>query len=93
MSWSKNGSENLAKVITTYESESCTDIMSSLNLQMLPEKFIEYAEEHIRKIEENIKAKKKNNKNIGYEAKQGSINYSSIRNILKDKAFSQLIYR
>lgn len=30
MSWSKNGSENIAKVITMYSSESCTDIIKHL---------------------------------------------------------------
>ena len=42
MSWSKNGSENIAKVITMYASESCTDIIRHLNIQILPESFTEY---------------------------------------------------
>jgi hypothetical protein len=94
MSWSKNGSENLAKVITTYASESCTDIMSNLELQTLPEQFIEYAEKHIREIEENIKKKKLNSKHIGYEMKQGTLTaYPNMLKMLKDKPMSELAYR
>ena len=59
MSWSKNGSENIAKVITMYASESCTDIIRHLNIQILPESFTEYAERYIAEIEENIKEMKK----------------------------------
>lgn len=50
MSWSKNGSENIAKVITFYASESCTDIIKNLNIQLLPESYIEYAERYINEI-------------------------------------------
>ena len=93
MSWSKDGSENLAKVIATYASESCTDIMENLNLQILPKEFIEYAQKHIREIEEDIKRKKRNSKHLGYEFKQGKITYPNIRNILKDVPISELAYR
>ena len=87
MSWSKNGSENLAKVITTYASESCNDIMESLELQILPDEFIEYAEKY-------IKRKKLNSKHIGYEMKHGAIVVNSnIKNILKYRPISELVYR
>lgn len=33
MSWSKNGSENIDKVITMYASENCTDIIKDLNMK------------------------------------------------------------
>jgi len=94
MSWSKDGSENLAKVITAYASESYTDIMTDLEIQILPETFVEYAENHIREIEENIKKKKLNSKNIGYEIKQGAIAVgANIRGMLKPRPCSELTYR
>ena len=96
MSWSKRGSENLAKVITTYESESCLDITKHLNYQLLPESFTEYAEKCIKEIEENVKEMKKHKvkeKTI-YTMKQGTIEgYPQIAKILKNKAISELIYR
>ena len=49
------GSENIAKVITIYASESCTDIIKYLDIQILSESYIEYAEKYIKKIEEDIK--------------------------------------
>ena len=96
MSWSKNGSENVAKVITTYSSESCVDIIEHLNIQILPESYVEYAERYIKEIEENIKEMKKEKvkmKDI-YTFKQGSVeNYPHIRKILENKTISELIYR
>ena len=96
MSWSKNGSENIAKVITTYASESCTDIIRHLNVQILPESFTEYAERYIAEIEENIKEMKKKKiktKEI-YTFKQGSLEgYPQLKKILEKKAISELIYR
>lgn len=96
MSWSKDGSENIAKVITTYASESCTDIIKHLNIQLLPEGFIEYAEKYINEIEQNIKEMKKQKvkaKKI-YTFKQGSLNgYPQLKKILENKAISELIYR
>ena len=96
MSWSKNGSENIAKVITTYASESCTDIIRHLNVQILPENFTEYAERYIAEIEENIKEMKKKKvktKKI-YTFKQGSLEgYPQLKKILENKAISELIYR
>ena len=96
MSWSKNGSENIAKVITTYASESCTDIIKKLNIQILPESFTEYAERYISEIEENIremKKKKVKTKSI-YTFKQGSLEgYPQLKKILEKKAISELIYR
>ena len=96
MSWSKNGSENIAKVITTYASESCTDIIRHLNVQILPESFIGYAERYIAEIEENIKEMKKKKvktKKI-YKFKQGGLEgYPQLRKILENKTISELIYR
>lgn len=96
MSWSKNGSENIAKVITFYASESCTDIIKDLNIQILPESYIEYAQKYIEEIENNIKELKKNKvkgKTI-YTFKQGSLEgYPNLRKILENKAISDLVYR
>ena len=96
MSWSKNGSENIAKVITMYASESCTDIIKDLNIQILPESYIEYAEKYINEIEENIKQLKKNRvktKEV-YTFKQGSLEgYPQLRKMLENKAISELVYR
>lgn len=96
MSWSKNGSENIAKVITFYASESCTDIIKNLNIQILSESYIEYAEKYIKEIEEDIKKIKKNKvktKKI-YTFKQGSLEgYPNLKKILENKAISELIYR
>ena len=96
MSWSKSGSENIAKVITTYASESCTDIIKNLNIQILPESFMEYAERYIAEIEENIKEMKKKKvktKSI-YTFKQGSLKgYPQLKKILENKAISELVYR
>lgn len=96
MSWSKNGSENIAKVITMYASESCEDITRNLNFQVLPESYIEYAEKYISEIEKNIKEMKKQKikeKKI-YTFKQGTLEgYPHLQKILKNKAISELIYR
>lgn len=96
MSWSKNGSENIAKVITMYASESCTDIIKHLDIQLLPESFVEYAEKYISEIEQNIKEIKKQKvktKKI-YTFKQGSLEgYPQLKKILQNKAISELIYR
>ena len=96
MSWSKNGSENIAKVITMYASESCTDIIKHLDIQLLPESFVEYAEKYISEIEQNIKEMKKQKvktKKI-YTFKQGSLEgYPQLKKILQSKAISELIYK
>ncbi|MCF0125156.1 MAG: UPF0236 family protein [Clostridia bacterium] len=96
MSWSKNGSENIAKVITMYASESCTDIIRDLNIQILPESYIEYAQKYIEEIENNIKELKKNKvkeKKV-YTFKQGSLEgYPNLKKILENKSISELIYR
>ena len=96
MSWSKNGSENIAKVITFYASESCRDIIENLNIQIIPESYIEYAEKYINEIEEDIRKSKKNKaktKKI-YTFKQGSLEgYPNLKKILENKAISELIYR
>lgn len=96
MSWSKRGSENIAKVITLYASESCTDIIKYLDIQLLPESFIEYAERYINEIEQNIKEMKKKkvkSKKI-YTFKQGTLEgYPNLKKILENKSISELIYR
>ena len=96
MSWSKRGSENISKVITLYASESCTDIIKHLDIQLLPESFIEYAERYINEIEQNIKEMKKQkvkSKKI-YTFKQGSLEgYPNLKKILANKSISELIYR
>ena len=96
MSWSKNGSENIAKVITMYASESCTSIIKHLNIQILPESYIEYAQKYIEEIENNIKELKKNKvktKQV-YTFKQGSLEgYPNLKKILENKQISELIYR
>lgn len=96
MSWTKNGSENIAKVITVYASESCEDITNYLNVQIVPESFKEYAERYIKELEENVKKMKqeKIKKAEIYECKQGTISgYPQIMKILENKEFSELIYR
>lgn len=96
MSWSKKGSENIAKVITMYASESCEDIIKHLDIQLLPESFVEYAEKYINEIEKNIKEMKKQKKKIKkiYTFKQGSLeSYPNLRKILENKTISELIYR
>ena len=79
-----------------YASESCTDIMEHLNIQLLPESFVEYAEKYIEEIEQNIKEMKKwkvKAKKI-YTFKQGSLEgYPQIRKILENKKINELIYR
>lgn len=96
MSWSKKGSENIAKVITMYASESCTNIIKHLNIQLLPESYAEYAKKYIEEIENNIKELKKNKvkeKKI-YTFKQGSLEgYPNLKKILENKQISELIYR
>ena len=78
-----------------YASESCTDIIKHLDIQMLPESFIEYAEKYINEIEKNIKEMKKQKvkaKKI-YTFRQGTIEgYPNLQKILKNKAISELIY-
>lgn len=96
MSWSKNGSENIAKVITFYASESCTDIIKDLSIQILPESYIEYAQKYIEEIEKNIKELKKNKVKTKelYTFKQGTLEgYPNLKKVLENKAISELIYR
>ena len=91
-----NGSENIAKVITMYASESCTDIVKHLDIQILPESYIEYVEKYINEIEENIKELKKNKVKAKkeYTFNQGSIEgYPNLKKILEKKAISELVYR
>ena len=91
MSFSINGSENLAKVLCYYHSESYSGASSLTDINILPDKLINHAEEHIREIEKKIKKIKKDRINI-YLGNQVYIaeGYSNIRNILKDKPISEL---
>lgn len=79
-----------------YASESCTDIIKNLDIQLLPESFIEYAEKYINEIEENIKEMKKRKvkaKKI-YTFRQGTLEgYPNLQKILKNKSISELIYK
>ena len=96
MSWSKKGSENIAKVITFYASESCTDIIKDLSIQILPESYVEYAQKYIEEIENNIKEIKKNKVKLKkeYIFKQGSLEgCPGLKKILENKPISELIYR
>lgn len=99
MSWSEKGATNLAKVITTYASESCKNIFDKLNIHILPEGFKEYAERYIEEIEENIRKikqmKKVSKKPMdGSRLKHGSIlGNSLIQKIIENKPISELIYR
>lgn len=99
MSWTEKGATNLAKVITTYASESCKNIFEYLNLKVISEGFKEYAERYIQEIEENIKKikeVKKNDKKPREESalKHGKISgYPLIEKLIKNKEISELIYR
>ena len=67
-----------------------------LDIQLLPESFVEYAEKYISEIEQNIKEMKKQKvktKKI-YTFEQGSLEgYPQLKKILQSKAISELIYR
>ena len=96
MSWSKRGSENIAKVITFYASESCRDIIKDLKIQILPENYKEYVQRYIKEIEDKVKEMKQNRRKMQsiYEFKEGKIaGYKGIKEILKDKTISDLVYR
>ena len=99
MSWKEKSATNLAKVITTYASESCKDIFEYLKVKVLPESFKEYAEKYIEEIEENVRKMKrgKNSKKAPRDnsaIKQGIINgHPLIKKIFENKEISELIYR
>ena len=99
MSWKEKSATNLAKVITTYASESCKDIFEYLKVKVLPESFKEYAEKYIEEIEENVRKMKrsKNSKKAPRDnsaLKQGIIKgHPLIKKIFENKEISELIYR
>ena len=99
MSWSEKGATNLAKVITTYASESCKNIFDKLNIHILPEGFKEYAERYIQEIEANIRKikqiKKVKNKTMEESSlKHGSIlGHPLVQKIIENKPINELIYR
>ncbi len=98
-SWKERSATNLAKVITTYASESCKDIFEYLKVKVLPESINEYAEKYIKEIEDNIrkiKSIKKSQKAPRDKSalKQGIINgHPLIKKIFENKEISELIYR
>ena len=55
-----------------YYSIYSTDITKHLNIQLLPENFIEYAEKYINKIEEKMKKRRVKAKKI-YTFRQGTL--------------------
>ena len=96
MSFSIRGSENLAKVLCTYHSESYLGVASITHIKVLPENMLENAEKYMQEIEDNIARMKEikiKPKSI-YTGKQATIseNYPHIRNILKGKPISELSY-
>lgn len=99
MSWKEKSATNLAKVITTYASESCKDIFEYLKVKVLPESFKEYAEKYIEEIEDNIRKMKRSKNSIKAPRdmsalRQGCINgHPLIRKIFDNKEISELIYR
>ncbi len=99
MSWSEKGATNLAKVITTYASESCKNIFEYLKIDVLAEGLKEYAQRYIDEIEKNIKEMKENKKNRKIPRdksaiKQGKVLKDTIiGNILETKEITDLMYR
>ena len=72
------------------------DIIKDLNIQILPESYIEYAQKYIEEIENNIKELKKNKEKEkkAYTFKEGSLEgYPNLKKILESKPISELIYR
>jgi len=96
MSWSKRGSENIAKVIASRASESTKDMICNFSFKQLPEIFRNYAEKYIQEIENNIKLIKKKKEKVQktYECKAGTLlGNSKLKEILDIKPISELIYR
>jgi hypothetical protein len=99
MSWTEKGATNLAKVITTYASESCENIFEYLHIKVLPEGFKEYAERYIREIEENVRKMKKLKKANKAPREESAIKHGMvkghplIRKMFENKEMSELIYR
>ena len=96
MSWSKDGSENIAKVIVVRASESTKDMICKYSFKQLPEEFRNYAEKYIQEIENNIKLLKKKREKVQetYEFKTGTLlGDSKLKQIINIKPISELIYR
>lgn len=96
MSWSKKGSENIAKVITTRISESTKDMICKYSFKQLPEEFRNYAEKYVQEIENNIKLLKKKREKVqkAYDCKTGTLlGNSKLKEIVEIKPISELIYR
>lgn len=96
MSWSKKGSENIAKVITARASESTKNMISKFTFKQLPEEFRNYAEKYIQEIENNVKSLKKKKEKVQktYECKTGTLlGNSKLKEIIEIKPITELIYR
>ena len=96
MSWSKKGSENIAKVIAIRASESTKDMICKYSFRQLPEEFRNYAEKYIQEIENNIKSLKKKGEKVRetYNFKTGTLlGNSKLKEIVDIKPISELIYR
>lgn len=96
MSWTKKGSENLAKVIATRASESTKDMISKFTFKQLPEEFKNYAEKYVQEIENNVKLMKKIKRKVQntYECKSGTLlGNSKLKEIIESKPITDLIYR
>ena len=96
MSWSKDGSENIAKVIVVRASESTRDMICKYSFKQLPEEFRNYAEKYIQEIENNIKLLKKKREKVqdAYDFKTGTLlGNAKMKEIIDIKPISELIYR
>ena len=100
MSWTEKGATNLAKVITTIDSESCNDIFEYIKVDVSVENYKEFVDKHIEEIEENVRKMKelkrldKTNIKKSISITQAIINGpNAFKKILKDKNFSELVYR
>ena len=96
MSWTEKGATNLAKVITTIDSESCNDIFEYLKVDVSVENYKEFVDKHIEEIEENVRKMKELKRLDKTNIKKSiSITQAIINglNALKNKSFSDLIYR
>ena len=96
MSWSKKGSENIAKVIAIRASESTKDMICKYSFRQLPEEFRNYAEKYIQEIENNIKSLKKKGEKVreAYNFKTGTLlGNPKLKEIVDIKPISELIYR
>lgn len=96
MIWSKEGSENIAKVIVVRASESTKNMICKYSFKQLPKEFRNYAEKYVQEIENNIKLLKKRREKVRgvYDFKTGTLlGNSKLKEIINIKPISELIYR